>query len=124
AEILTRGLRGRTIAGFRDAYRRRTYARLVAGICRAMTAKAIAHIRSRTPDPGWVSSAFIEPLDRLVRRWVPVLFVYGELDGMYEDFRMAQSGRLGHILARGGSLVDVTTLEGHLKGFTRLQLQD
>jgi pimeloyl-ACP methyl ester carboxylesterase len=71
-----------------------------------------------------VNPDFLEPLADLVERRVPILFVYGTSDRDYEEFQRSRDGRLGTILKRGGSRIEVKTLTGRLHGFPQLGPQD
>lgn len=70
-----------------------------------------------------ISPLFLEPLEALVEREVPILFIYGEEDDFYQEFLRAKAGKLGKILARGNGSVDVRTLPGEVHGFARTRAQ-
>jgi pimeloyl-ACP methyl ester carboxylesterase len=70
----------------------------------------------------WVSRQFIEPLESLARKGVPVTFVYGTEDDAFKDFQEARPGRLGEVLERSASM-RVVTLPGRVHGFTEIEGQ-
>lgn len=74
-------------------------------------------------DLSWVSDRFLLPLEELIERGIPILFVYGTGSESYREFRRAQSGRLGELLAAARQPVDVVTLPGEIHGFSDLLSQ-
>lgn len=64
------------------------------------------------------------PLEALVRRGVPVLFLYGTEDDFYAEFRQAATRELSRILALGGDRVEVITVPGRLHNFVSVDGQD
>jgi len=73
---------------------------------------------------GSLSPHFMEPLDALVKRRVPMLFIYGSTENYYHDFNWARSGRLGMILKRAGSLIEVKELPDRVHSLPRVAIQD
>jgi pimeloyl-ACP methyl ester carboxylesterase len=118
-EALRRGLRLRTLRGWLEPGRRRTYLRFLS----TKLGRAKQRIaRTATAPDAWVSEGFLEPIRRLVEMEVPVLFVYGTKDWHYEDFRLAMSGRLGEVLT-DARRVQVTVLEGEVHGLSSVAVQ-
>ncbi len=72
----------------------------------------------------WVSSQFLQQFRTVIERDVHVLFVFGESDGFYSDFRLALTGELGTIIENAGDQVEIRILPGLVHGFTRLSVQD
>jgi len=113
-------LRPQVLVGLFDARRRRSYSRL---------AKAKLHALARGSGgkgsaEGSASPNFLQPLSQLVERRIPVLFVYGTDDMAYEAFRGALDGRLGELVARSESRIQVETVPGLLDGFPQIEAQD
>jgi pimeloyl-ACP methyl ester carboxylesterase len=71
-----------------------------------------------------ISPRFVAQVTSLIERDVPILFIYGEGEDLYEEFKEACSGRLGRSLRHAGSAVEVRTLPGTVHGLTRLAIQD
>ena len=55
---------------------------------------------------------------------MPVLLLYGTEDFMYDDFQRARSGRLGEMLERGGSSIEVDAVPGYLHPLAELDVQE
>jgi pimeloyl-ACP methyl ester carboxylesterase len=71
-----------------------------------------------------ISPHFMEPLEALVKRRVPMLFIYGSSENYYQEFNWARSGYLGTILNRAGSLVTVKELPDRVHSLPRVSIQD
>lgn len=117
-EWVGRALRLRVARELLDRDRRRTYARMLRAKLEALSGRRRPE-RRRSVDRTWVNPRFLDQVNSLVDRHVPTLFVYGEDDEYYEDFRLARSGRLGRILERAGPTVEVVTLPGQVHAFPR-----
>ncbi len=73
----------------------------------------------------WVSPMLLDPLEEMVNRNVPVLFVFGTKDPLANEFRRAMGGRLGQIMARSdGSVRLVDDIEGLVHGFPSVPVQE
>ena len=125
-DYIAKGLRPQTVRELFDPKRRAKMARIIRTKRKALSAKvrrrvglAVEHDPRLVP----VSPLFLEPLEALVQKRVPVLFIYGEEDDFFAEFKRAQSGRLGKILARGAGHVEIRTLPGEVHGFARTKAQ-
>ncbi|MGH2770590.1 MAG: alpha/beta fold hydrolase [Actinomycetota bacterium] len=114
-------LRGLLDARTRSRYRRRGWALLAAAARRAARRLGIG---PRDEFASRVSRKFLDSLDALVERRIPVLIVYGDQDSDYREFRRAQAGRLGKILERAAGRVEVRVAPGQVHGFTTLGAQE
>jgi pimeloyl-ACP methyl ester carboxylesterase len=118
-EALRRSLRPRTIRGWLEPGRRRTYLRFLS--TKIQRGRRRIGGRAELPD-AWVSEGFLDPIRDLAERGVPVLFVYGTKDWHYEDFRLALTGRLGEVLS-DAPRVEVVVLEGEVHGLSTVAMQ-
>ncbi len=122
-DYVRRGLRLKTIRRLSHARHRKAYIRAATAKARVLTARRSQ--RTQSPDGlGWVSPNFIRPLEALVARGVPLQLVYGVEDEFYKDFQQAsQHEPLRAILERAGSLVEVATTPGQVRGFVQAGVQ-
>ena len=108
-----------------SADRRRLYRRYLEGKWQASRRRRVsardAESQGRETEP---RSRFVELLGSLVERGVPVLLLYGKEDFMYGEFQQARSGRLGEMLDRGGSGIEVSTVPGYLHPLAELDVQE
>ena len=125
-DYVAKGLRPQNVRELFDPKRRAKAARILRTKRKALVAKvkrrlgmAVEHDPRLVP----ISPLFLEPLEALVAKQVPVLFIYGEEDDFYAEFERARSGRLGKILARAGRTVEIRTLAGEVHGFARTKAQ-
>jgi pimeloyl-ACP methyl ester carboxylesterase len=121
-QYLRRGIRPEALRGLTRRKRRGQYAKFARAKWQALVT------RRRAPSE-WqstyvVSGKFLDPLDRIVEKRAPVLFLFGEDEDLFQDFRRAQEGPLGRILERADDLVRLEILPGRVHGFTRLETQD
>lgn len=121
-----RACRVEVAKGLFDPRRRRAYKLAARAKLRVVKSRIRrTRVAAGTPnDSSGVSRKFIEPLEDLVRRRVPVQFVYGDEDEFYAEFLKAKAGRLGRVLEQAGPLVEVTVLSGQVRGFAQGQVQD
>ena len=70
------------------------------------------------------ANGFIRPLRTVVQRGVPTRIIFGENDIFWTEFLRAKEGRLGQILDRAGSSIEVSTVPGVVRGFTSVRIQD
>jgi pimeloyl-ACP methyl ester carboxylesterase len=119
---IRRALSPRSLRAWRDPAARRTYLRF-AKVKARMLWRLPARMARRGADDSWVSRALLEPIQALARRRVPVLLIYGTRDYHYDDFLIAQPGRLGKVL-KGAPLTELVVLEGPVHGFPRVDVQD
>ena len=123
--FIRRALHPRILRGWFDANRRRLYGRYAREKWRAIVRLARHRLdRSNTDDPPWMSSQFLEQFRSVVDRNVRVLFLYGESDSFYADFRIALNGTLGTIIEEAGAQIELRVLPGQIHGFTQLSVQD
>lgn len=119
---LRRMLSPRALSGVLNARRRRRYMTLLR--------EKYAQVRlSPTAGAGsepfqWVSDTFLEQLTSLVDRGVPVLIVYGNHDGFYQEWIEGQRGPVGELMRRAGNTVSVVVLDGKVHGLHHLETQD
>ena len=107
------------LAGLFKKEQRAYYAKFVKAKLHAARTKDEAR---EATDLSWVSPFFLETLQRLGDRRVPVLLVYGDGSENYREFRRAQAGRLGQVLGSAGT-IDIVTLPGQIHGFSDLLSQ-
>jgi hypothetical protein len=73
----------------------------------------------------WVSPELIQQLDDLSRRKVPTLIAYGADDPLLREFDRAAEGRLGAILERPNTTIEIErSLPGQIHGFPAIPGQD
>lgn len=117
-------VRPRTLIGGTEPITPRRYLRFLATGAR-VALRRVSDSTRRGGDPTpWVSPAFLEPLAEAIAAAIPITIVYGEEDGDLVDFRDAHAGRLGELLGRAGSRVEVVVLPGRVHGFATLDMQD
>ena len=123
--FVRRALHPDVLRGWLDARRRVLYRHYAHEKWRAIV-RLIHHrfSHSRDDQVPWVSSQFLQQFRTVIERDVQVLFVFGESDGFYSDFRLALTGELGTIIENAGAKVEIRMLPGHVHGFTRLSVQD
>ncbi len=118
---LQRIFRVKTIKGLLDPRRRRVYGTVLKARLRAV--RGAQGTRQREADVA--SPMFLDPLEIVLERKIPVLLVFGDRqDATYDEFEQAKSGRLGEILERAGDLVEVRVLPGKVHGLRSLPMQD
>jgi pimeloyl-ACP methyl ester carboxylesterase len=117
---LARVFRLETIKGFLDPKRRRVYRTvLLARLRRSLGSQRKGSNEERA------SALFWSPLEVLVDRRIPILFIFGDHDDdTYVEFEHAKKGKLGEILHRAGDLVEVRVLPGKVHGLRKLRIQD
>jgi len=125
--VARRGWRALSVKTFTDRDTRRRTSRLVKTLVRAKVRSLPGRIRSRMSRNGndmhWVSPRFMEPFQSLIEDRVPLLLVFGDLDGN-EDFHEAKKGRLGSLLDANRDLVEVHTLAGRVHGLSQVSTQN
>jgi pimeloyl-ACP methyl ester carboxylesterase len=122
------GLRPSTLRGLFDGPTRRTYAKYARSKFRVVAAKLPVFRKLAGSKPSVteeVADSFERPLRAVVKRGVPVWFIYGSEDSFYSDeYRTAASGRLADVLDEGHGPVRLSVLPGKLHGFTSVASQD
>lgn len=123
--LLRYGLRPWVLAGLFDPVRRRRYAKILKVRWRATTGRIPV---KQAPLDGLVPSGpgqyFLTAIEQIVDRGVDLLFVYGEKDKDFERFEEARTGKLGELIQRGGSRVEVTVLPGDVHAFDSIESQE
>jgi pimeloyl-ACP methyl ester carboxylesterase len=123
--FMRRALHPRILRGWFDGNRRRLYRRYAREKWRAILRLTRHRFnRSKTEDPSWISSQFLEQFRTVVDRRVRVLLLFGESDSYYTDFRRGLDGTLGKLIEEAGDLIDLRVLPGQIHGFTQLSVQD
>lgn len=115
--------RGPRLRRLLDPERRRQFLLLVWRRSRAWVGGLVP--RRRRALPPWVSRPMVDAVERLLRRGVPVCFVYGQQDPLARDFAEARAGRFGAILERHPERVEVhDAFPGTVHGFPTLAAQE
>lgn len=74
-------------------------------------------------DLTWVSQPALDDLERLVKRRIPVLLIYGEEGESYREVLRARAGRLGELMRAAGSRLEIAALPGQIHSFSDLASQ-
>jgi pimeloyl-ACP methyl ester carboxylesterase len=120
---VARLLRLKTVKGMLNPRRRRVYRAVFMARLRAL--RAGERKTSRSSATNEASSLFLDPLDALVKRRIPILFIFGDRgDETTIEFDQAKNGRLGEILRRAGDLVDIRVLPGKVHGLKTIRAQE
>jgi pimeloyl-ACP methyl ester carboxylesterase len=119
---IRRAMSTKSLRGWRDPAARRTYLRFLRVKARMLWRLPTRVVR-RGADDSWVSRALLEPIQALARQGVPVLLIFGTRDYHYDDFLIAQPGRLGRVL-KGAPRTELVVLEGPVHGFPRVDVQE
>ena len=111
---------------FTDPGRRQLYIKLASKKLTQVWTKILNKTGLKRGDGlDWVSPMLLDPLDTMVERGVPVLFVYGTEDPLAAEFRRASAGRLGEIITRSnGGVQLVDDIEGLVHGFPSVPVQE
>jgi hypothetical protein len=67
-----------------------------------------------------VSKQMLRSLTTLLDRGVPILFIYGDADGAYQEFLEASKGPFGSLIRKAGDRVEVRVIPGLLHGWVSL----
>ena len=121
-EYVRKGFRAETLRGALDPDRRRAYGRLARAKWETMASRRRGDDAYRNRYE--LSETVMRQLETVVARRVPVLFVFGEDDDLYEEFQRAGRERLGPLIESAGPLVEVATVPGHVHGYVSLDVQD
>lgn len=124
--FVRRAIRPHSLRGWLDPRSRRAYALAARAKLGALETRLLRRPATNAkPDPAyWVSPKFLELFEALVRRGVPIQIIYGRDDEFYQDFVKASQGRLGQLLDRAGPLVELTLLDGQVRGFAQGPVQE
>lgn len=126
--FVRQALQPKVIKGLFEKRRRRTYLRLFKLKSQALINKVLRRTTARKTSstrPQIASTAYLQPLDDVTTRGIPVLLVYGEGDDYFPDYIKARDeGQLGEIMARGGERFTTKVVPGDLHSFASLEAQD
>jgi pimeloyl-ACP methyl ester carboxylesterase len=112
--VARKSLTLRILKGLKHKDKRAHYRFIVGSKLRALA--------RRPRHPGGASGLFLDPVEDLIERRIPVLLAYGT-EPMRRDFEREMAGPLGHVLRRGGERVDLATFDIHLHGLSSLDAQ-
>jgi pimeloyl-ACP methyl ester carboxylesterase len=115
-------VRPHVIRGLLRGDQRRTYARVAQAAWRTRSTRR--ELERQNTGPHWVSTGLVTSLEAVLRRGIPVLILCGTADPGFKDFERALSGRLGEILRRAESLVDIEVLQGRVASFADASLHN
>jgi dienelactone hydrolase len=118
-QYLRQAMSRKVLRGLLDRERRRAYA-VVAKTKARDVGSRLRGARSAER----VTPNFLRPLEHVIVKGVPVLFLYGERDDAYEEFEQARSGQLGRHLERAGAQVEVAVLPGKIHAFSTVRAQE
>ena len=119
ARYLRKALRPSTLRGLLDPRKRVIYRRF------ARTRVQAVGSRRRSANAGYAGPSVLRPLASLARRRVPVLFLYGDRDGFYDEFVADRADQeLGRVLDAAGDAFEVREIAGQVHGFTTLAVQE
>ncbi len=100
------------------------YSKVITVKGKSVLKKLASKLLRREADPfDWVSPNFVEPLESLANRRVPVLILYGTSDWFGEEFMKAKSGRIGRLLTESNGLVQVKVIDGNVQGLSSVATQ-
>lgn len=126
SDVLRLGFRPWVIRGLLDRQRRRRYAKFALAKMRLAAAKLVRSQGAREARPANVSPGFLQPLQRLMARRVPVpmLFVYGTGDRYYDDFQRATCTLEDEVTSESSAPIEVETVSGQLHHVPSVSVQD
>lgn len=125
SEMARRALRTRTVAALRSPSERRRYVRVARTKLRQLARPGQTGSEGGATRSGfeWVSPRFVDPLADLVGRGLQVLFLFGEDDDFYHDFKRGYAGPLGQVIEPAGDRVEVVTVPGRTHGLATIDTQ-
>jgi len=124
-DLAKRALSLRTLRQLAGTTRARRMARLVVvNKVKSLLGRRPVKRHNGQPSPTDAATAFLEPLRLLAQRRVPMRLVYGDQDMFWTEFKKAEEGRLGQVLQRAGSGIEVRTVPGVVRGFVSVRIQD
>lgn len=121
-ELVKRALSRRGARALFDARRRRMAVQVTRSKMRSARKHVRLHRRSDAAS-GEVSPLFLDCFRTLVRRRVPVLFVFGEEDEFLQWFQAALPGPLGALVDDAQDLCEVRILPGRVHGYSTIEIQ-
>lgn len=126
--FVKQAMQPKVIKGLFEKRRRRTYLRLLKLKTQSILNKILRRSTARQTSsqrPQIASTAYLQPLDEVTDRGLPVLLVYGDGDDYYPDFVNARDrGQLGEIMERAGDNMTSIVVPGDLHSFATLESQD
>jgi pimeloyl-ACP methyl ester carboxylesterase len=114
-----RALRPAVFSGLRDKRRRDIYKRVV-----RMKVRSVRKAAPEESSLRGISPHFLAPLDGILKRKIPVTFIFGTEDNDYADFLEGRNGRLGEVLDAAGDLVTVHTIDPTIQAFSTVHAQN
>jgi pimeloyl-ACP methyl ester carboxylesterase len=124
-EVARRLFRVQTVRGLRDPSRRRRYARVFRNRVRRFTKRLRGGGGEESRQPfQWIAPFFLNELNALVDRKVPLLLLMGEEDDFYEAYTRGTSGPLAAALERGADRITTDIVPGHTHGLASKAVQD
>ena len=124
-DLAKRAFSVRTLRQFVGTRRARRIARLVViNKVRALFGRGPAKTQKGQASATDATMGFLEPFRALAQRRVPMRLVFGDQEMYWTEFEKAAEGRLGQVLERAGSGIEVRTVPGVVRGFTSLRIQD
>ncbi len=78
----------------------------------------------RTARPAGTSAVFLDALQAVLRRRIPVLFLYGSSDEFYPDFDFVRAGPMARIMESSGDLVTMQLVDARFGGMQTVPTQD
>lgn len=124
-DLAKRAFSVRTLRQLVGTRRARRIARLVViNKVRALFGRGPAETQKGQASATDATMGFLEPFRALAQRRVPMRLVFGDQEMYWTEFEKAAEGRLGQVLERAGSGIEVRTVPGVVRGFTSLRIQD
>lgn len=123
AEMARRALRVRNLAALRSSSERRRYLAVARAKLRQLG-------RGRGVGGGggrggfqWVSPRFVDALADSIDRGRRILFLFGEEDDFYGDYKRGSAGQLGPLIERAAERVEVVVVPGRTHGLASVDVQ-
>ncbi|HEX2699664.1 MAG TPA: alpha/beta fold hydrolase [Acidimicrobiales bacterium] len=76
------------------------------------------------PASGTASEQYLQPLEGVLARRIPVLLLYGRGDDFYPEFERAMDGPLGRMLDGAGDLVTLRVVDDRIGGMASIEAQN
>jgi alpha/beta superfamily hydrolase len=73
--------------------------------------------------PSGASPRFLQAVQSVLHRGVPVLFLYGSADDFYPEFAQVRAGALGRIADSAGDLLTISVVDARLGGMHEVSTQ-
>lgn len=124
SDVLRHGFRPWVIRDLLDRGRRRKYARFALAKLRLAVAKIRRSQGARAIHVVDVSPRFLQPLQLLAARRVPMLFVYGTGDQYFDDFQQAMHAFRDEAENEAPPPIEVVTVSGQLHHVPSVSVQE